>query len=94
MDVHGCIGNGTSWATPEFERLGLLEKLSMRDVGPEFGKEYSISMSDATKCIVGSKLLACYNTQVESAALKAEGTSYNIMWCTCGCVCQVIIVIR
>ncbi len=44
-DVHGCIvGNGTSsWATPDFERLGLLEKLSTRDVGPEFGLPYPIS---------------------------------------------------
>lgn len=36
-DAHGCIGNGTSWATPEFERLGLLEKISTRDVGQEIG---------------------------------------------------------
>ena len=46
-DVHGCIvGNGTSWATPQFQMLGLLEKLSVDDVGWQFGINHPIGKNN------------------------------------------------
>jgi len=39
-DIHGCInGNGSKAGTPEFERLGLLEKLSVQNVAADFQLE-------------------------------------------------------
>jgi hypothetical protein len=52
LDVHGCInGNGTTWATQEFERLGLLEKLSLRNVGPEIELPNTPAISNDRKLI-------------------------------------------
>lgn len=41
-DIHGCIRNDSKWGTPEFVKLGLLNKLSTRDIALDFGLPFPI----------------------------------------------------